>query len=82
MGKDVHCVSDNLVKMRVFDANGELQTYSADGDGGDVELFRAVSAGFGCFGVVYDVTIQVRCFYFKDQVINKRYSYHSISYLL
>lgn len=82
MGKDVHCVSDNLVKMRVFDANGELRTYSADGDGGDVELFRAVAAGFGCFGVVYDVTIQVRCFYFKDQVINKRCSYHSYSYLL
>nr|XP_034307480.1 uncharacterized protein LOC105321767 isoform X1 [Crassostrea gigas] len=59
VGKDVHCVSDNLVKMRVFDANGELRTYSADGDGGDVELFRAVSAGFGCFGVVYDVTIQM-----------------------
>lgn len=48
-----------LGKLRVFDANGELRTYSADGDGGDVELFRAVSAGFGCFGVVYDVTIQV-----------------------
>ncbi|XP_034316358.2 L-gulonolactone oxidase-like [Magallana gigas] len=59
VGKDVQCVSDYLVKMRVFDANGELRTYSADGDGGDVELFRAVSAGFGCFGVVYDVTIQM-----------------------
>lgn len=62
VGKDVHCVSDYLVKMRIFDANGELRTYSADGDGGDVELFRAVSAGFGCFGVVYDVTIQVTYF--------------------
>lgn len=69
MGKDVHCVSDNLVRMRVFDANGELRTYSADGDGGDVELFRAVSAGFGCFGVVYDVTIQVSYFRYKDKII-------------
>lgn len=72
VGKDVHCVSDYLVKMRIFDANGELRTYSADGDGGDVELFRAVSAGFGCFGVVYDITIKVRYFRYKDKIINIR----------
>lgn len=45
--------------MRVFDSNGELRTYSSDGIDGDIDLFRAVSAGFGCFGIVYDMTIKV-----------------------
>lgn len=63
VGKDVYCVSDNLVKMRVFDVNGEFWIYSVDGDGGDVEFFRVVLVGFGCFGVVYDVIIQVWYFF-------------------
>lgn len=82
VGKDVHCFSDYLVKMRIFDANGELRTYSADEEGGDV--FKAVSAGFGCFGVVYDITIQVRYFCYKDKVIDKRtsLSFLFISYIV
>lgn len=56
VGKDTHCLSDYLVKMRVFDSNGELRTYSLDKD---KDLFKAVSAAFGCFGIVYDVTFKV-----------------------
>lgn len=59
VGIDTHCLSDYLVKMRVFDSNGELQTYSSDEIDGDIDLFRAVAAGFGCFGIVYDMTIKM-----------------------
>lgn len=48
--------------MRVFDSNGELQTYSSDEIDGDIDLFRAVAAGFGCFGIVYDMTIKVNSY--------------------
>lgn len=56
VGKDTHCLSDYLVKMRVFDSNGELRTYSLEED---KDLFQAVSAAFGCFGIVYDVTFKM-----------------------
>lgn len=59
VGIDTHCLSDYLVKMRVFDSNGELRTYSSEGTEEDIDLFRAVSAGFGCFGIVYDMTIKM-----------------------
>lgn len=59
VGIDTRCLSDYLVKMRVFDSNGELRTYSSDGTDGDIDLFRAVAAGFGCFGIVYDMTIKM-----------------------
>lgn len=59
-----------MVKMRVFDSNGELRTYSSDGD---IDLFRAVAAGFGCFGIVYDMTIKVNSFiiymYIKTSIL-------------
>lgn len=56
VGKDTHCLSDYLVQMRVFDSNGELRTYSLEKD---KDVFKAVSAAFGCFGIVYDVTFKV-----------------------
>lgn len=61
------------MKMRVFDSNGELQTYSSDEIDGDIDLFRAVAAGFGCFGIVYDMTIKVNSFiiymYIKTSIL-------------
>lgn len=50
-------VSDYVIKMRVFDASGELRTYTPDSQA----MFRAVIASFGCFGVVYDITLKVKC---------------------
>lgn len=50
-------VSDYVIKMRVFDASGELRTYTPDSQA----MFRAVIASFGCFGVVYDITLKVQC---------------------
>lgn len=62
-----------MVKMRVFDSNGELRTYSSDGTDEDIDLFRAVAAGFGCFGIVYDMTIKVNSFiiymYIKTSIL-------------
>lgn len=50
-------VSDYVIKMRVFDASGELRTYTPDSQA----MFRAVIASFGCFGVIYDITLKVHC---------------------
>nr|XP_022307980.1 uncharacterized protein LOC111113982 [Crassostrea virginica] len=55
VGRSARSVSDYVVRMRVFDAGGELRTYSADNQA----LFRAVIASFGCFGVVYDITLKM-----------------------
>ena len=41
--------------MRIFDSSGELRTYTSD----DKEMFNAVNANFGCFGVIFDMTIQL-----------------------
>lgn len=42
--------------MRIFDSKGELRTYTmAD----NKEMFRAVAGNFGCFGVIFDMTIQL-----------------------
>lgn len=48
--------------MRVFDLNGEFWIYSFDGIDGDIDLFRVVVVGFGCFGIVYDMMIKVNLF--------------------
>lgn len=41
--------------MRIFNDKGELKTYkSSDGD-----IMKAVSANFGTFGVIYDVTLKL-----------------------
>lgn len=61
VGKDTHCLSDYLVQMRVFDSNGELRTYSLEKD---KDVFKAVSAAFGCFGIVYDIPSKT-LFYIK-----------------
>ena len=61
MGRSARSISDYVVRMRVFDAGGELRTYSADNQA----LFRAVIASFGCFGVVYDITLKVTSDYFE-----------------
>lgn len=58
VGKDTHCLSDYLVKMRIFDADGILRTFCAEGKE-DGNLFRALSAAFGCFGIVYDITLKM-----------------------
>ena len=40
--------------MRIFNSKGELITYNKETD---PEMFKAVAASFGCFGVVFDMTI-------------------------
>ena len=40
--------------MRIFDSNGDLRTYTKQDD---PEMFKAVAANFGCFGVIFDMTI-------------------------
>lgn len=46
--------------MRIVDSNGKLRTYSKDKDEAQ---FKAVSANFGLFGIIYDMTIKV-----EDQI--------------
>ncbi|XP_052681337.1 uncharacterized protein LOC128162190 [Crassostrea angulata] len=55
VGRNAMSVSDYVIKMRVFDASGELRTYTPDSQA----MFRAVIASFGCFGVVYDITLKM-----------------------
>ncbi|XP_061185513.1 uncharacterized protein LOC133193568 [Saccostrea echinata] len=55
VGRYSKSISDYVVKMRVFDSKGELRTYSNENQA----MFRAVMAGFGCFGVVYDITLKM-----------------------
>ncbi|KAK3102691.1 hypothetical protein FSP39_013180, partial [Pinctada imbricata] len=54
VGWDTKSPSDLVVKMRIFDSTGELRTYTKDDD---PEMFKAVAANFGCFGVIFDMTI-------------------------
>lgn len=58
VGRDTHCLSDYLVKIRIFDSDGVLRTFCAEGKEAG-ELFRALSAAFGCFGIVYDITLKM-----------------------
>lgn len=55
VGKDVKTPSDYVVKMRIIDAKGVLKTYKPE----NKEMFEAIQANFGCFGIIYDMTIKV-----------------------
>ncbi|XP_052079585.1 L-gulonolactone oxidase-like isoform X2 [Mytilus californianus] len=55
VGRDANAPSDNVVKMRIIGSDGKLQTYTSD----DKEMLRAISANFGCFGVIFDMTIKL-----------------------
>ncbi|XP_076088202.1 L-gulonolactone oxidase-like isoform X2 [Mytilus galloprovincialis] len=55
VGKDANTPSDNVVKMRIIGSDGNLRTYASD----DKEMMRAISANFGCFGVIFDMTIKL-----------------------
>ncbi|XP_061179400.1 uncharacterized protein LOC133188026 [Saccostrea echinata] len=69
VGEDTHCLSDYVVRMRVFDSKGDLKTYCINDD--PKERFRAMSASFGCFGIVYDVTLKMD----KELIIKTDNSY-------
>ncbi|XP_063412030.1 uncharacterized protein LOC134694861 [Mytilus trossulus] len=55
VGKDANTPSDNVVKMRIIGSDGKLRTYASD----DKEMMGAISANFGCFGVIFDMTIKL-----------------------
>ncbi|CAC5363242.1 unnamed protein product [Mytilus coruscus] len=55
VGWDANTPSDNVVKMRVIGSDGKLKTYTSDDKG----MLRAISANFGCFGVIFDMTIKL-----------------------
>ncbi|XP_062603066.1 uncharacterized protein LOC134264804 [Saccostrea cucullata] len=57
VGNDTRCISDYVVKLRAFDSNGVLRTYDLNNE--PKEKSRALSASFGCFGIVYDVTLKM-----------------------
>ncbi|XP_076099587.1 L-gulonolactone oxidase-like [Mytilus galloprovincialis] len=56
VGYDVKAPSDYVVKMRIMDAKGNLKTFQRD----DNKMFKAIQANFGCFGVIYDMTIELK----------------------
>ncbi|XP_071128649.1 L-gulonolactone oxidase-like [Mytilus edulis] len=55
VGWDANTPSDNVVKMRIIGSDGKLRTYTND----DKDMFRAISANFGCFGVIFDMTMRL-----------------------
>ncbi|CAC5357779.1 unnamed protein product [Mytilus coruscus] len=55
VGWDANTPSDNVVKMRIIGSDGKLRTYTSD----DKEMLRAISANFGCFGVIFDMTMKL-----------------------
>ena len=57
VGKDCLSPGDYVQRMRIVDSTGELRTYSKDEDEAQ---FKAVSANFGLFGIIYDMTIKVQ----------------------
>lgn len=72
VGKNSRCLSDYVVRMRIIDSEGgEPRTYRLTDD---TRLFRAMSAGFGCFGVVYDVTLKME----KEMIVETGNSYETL----
>lgn len=55
VGWDADTPSDNVVKMRIIGRDGNLRTYTSD----DKEMMRAISGNFGCFGVIFDMTMKL-----------------------
>lgn len=71
VGNDCLSPGDYVERMRIVDSNGNLRTYSKDED--EVQ-FKAVSANFGLFGIIYDMTIKV-----QDQIcVSTEYRYLSL----
>ncbi|KAK3099311.1 hypothetical protein FSP39_002463 [Pinctada imbricata] len=54
VGRGTKSPSDYVIRMRIFNSDGELKTYSKEED---PAFFKAVATNFGCFGVIFDMTI-------------------------
>ncbi|KAL3888026.1 hypothetical protein ACJMK2_000409 [Sinanodonta woodiana] len=76
VGKDCKCPCDYVVKMRIVDSNGQLRTYARDTH--DEEMMKAVTANFGLFGVVYDLTLRLENKLTVVKTINDYFSVHHI----
>lgn len=55
VGRNANTPSDNVVKMRIIGSDGKLRTYTKD----DKEMLQAIRANFGCFGVIFDMTLKL-----------------------
>lgn len=53
VGKDVKTPGDYIVQVRVIQSDGEMKKYNG-------EQLKALSANFGLFGCVYDVTFKMK----------------------
>ncbi|KAK3099148.1 hypothetical protein FSP39_000135 [Pinctada imbricata] len=71
VGRGTMSPSDHVVRMRIFDSEGELRTYYKDED---PELFKAVAANFGCFGVIFDMTMKLK----PLRIVKTENTYHRL----
>lgn len=55
VGLDANTPSDNVVKVLIIGSDGTIRTYTSD----EKEILRAISANFGCFGVIFDMTMKL-----------------------